>query len=537
MSLDLVLMLSVAVIGGLLAHLLRLPPLVGFLVAGFVLAGLGVTSTPALDTLADLGVVLLLFAIGLKFDVRVLGRREVLGVSVLHAVLSIGLVLGLLAVAGAAGAGLLADVEGTDLVLVALALSFSSTVVAVKVLEEQNATRSLHGRTTIGILVVQDLVAVAALVVVGGETPRWWAPLLLLLVPASWPARRVLARIDHGELLTLVGVTLALVPGYALFDAAGLKGDLGALAVGVLLAPSARAEEVAKAVFSVKELLLVAFFLSVGLHGAPDASGIVLAVVLVALVPVKAALFALLLRASGFRVRTATRAAASLASYSEFALIVVVAAASAGALGPDWLVMVSTAVALSFVVASVTSAAVDRLSSAASHRLPDPVRLHPEERPVDLRRADALVLGMGGWAGQPAAGSSRATACAWSASTPTRRAPGTCRATASTWSRATRPTRSSGSGSPTRAPCGWSCCDALPRQQPRCARPAAAQRLRRLRHRGHAVRRGGRAARGARGCRRSLRRRRCRAGRPRGAHGRPGPQLKSRSPVRERLSS
>lgn len=395
MSLDLVLMLSVAVTGGLLAHLLRLPPLVGFLVAGFVLAGLGVTSTPALDTLADLGVVLLLFAIGLKFDVRVLGRREVLGVSVLHAVLSIGLVLGLLAVAGVAGAGLLVDVEGTDLVLVALALSFSSTVVAVKVLEEQNATRSLHGRTTIGILVVQDLVAVAALVVVGGETPRWWAPLLLLLVPASWPARRVLARIDHGELLTLVGVTLALVPGYALFDAAGLKGDLGALAVGVLLAPSARAEEVAKSVFSVKELLLVAFFLSVGLHGAPDASGIVLAVALVALVPVKAALFALLLRASGFRVRTATRAAASLASYSEFALIVVVAAASAGALGPEWLVMVSTAVALSFVVASVASAAVDRVSSAASHRVPDPVRLHPEERPVDLQRADALVLGMG----------------------------------------------------------------------------------------------------------------------------------------------
>jgi predicted Kef-type K+ transport protein len=395
MSLDLVLMLSVAVVGGLLAHLLRLPPLVGFLVAGFVLAGLGVTSTSALDTLADLGVVLLLFAIGLKFDVRVLGRREVLGVSAVHVLLSMGLVLGLLGLAGAAGAGLLADVEGTDLVLVALALSFSSTVVAVKVLEEQNATRSLHGRTTIGILVVQDLVAVAALVVVGGETPRWWAPLLLLLVPASWPARRVLARIDHGELLTLVGVTLALVPGYALFDAAGLKGDLGALAVGVLLAPSARAEEVAKSVFSVKELLLVAFFLSVGLHGAPDASGVVLAVALVALVPVKAALFALLLRASGFRVRTATRAAASLASYSEFALIVVVAAASAGALGPDWLVVVSTAVALSFVVASVTSAAVDRVSAAASHRLPDPMRLHPEERPVDLQRADALVLGMG----------------------------------------------------------------------------------------------------------------------------------------------
>ena len=65
MSIDLVLMLSVAVTGGLLAHALRLPPMVGFLLAGFVLAGLGVAGTPALDTLADLGVVLLLFAIGL----------------------------------------------------------------------------------------------------------------------------------------------------------------------------------------------------------------------------------------------------------------------------------------------------------------------------------------------------------------------------------------------------------------------------------------------------------------------------------------
>jgi len=392
---ELVLLLAAAAGGGLLAHWVRLPPMVGFLVAGFVLAGLDVTGTPALDTLADLGVVLLLFAVGLKFDVRVLVRREVLGVSAAHALLSIGLVLALLAAAGAAGAGLVADVERTDLLLVALALSFSSTVVAIKVLEEQNATRSLHGRTAIGILVVQDLVAVAVLAVVEGEAPRWWAPLLLLLVPASWPARRLLARLDHGELLTLVGVALALVPGYALFDAAGLKGDLGALAVGVLLAPSSRAEEVAKSVFSVKELLLVAFFLSVGLHGAPDASGLLLAVAVVALVPLKAALFVLLLRAAGFRVRTATRGAASLASFSEFALIVVVAASSAGTLDDEWLVMVSTAVALSFVVAAVTGSAVDRLSSAASRRLSDPVRLHPEERPVDLRGADALVLGMG----------------------------------------------------------------------------------------------------------------------------------------------
>ena len=291
--------------------------------------------------------------------------------------------------------GLLGDADATDLALVALALSFSSTVVAVKVLEEQNAARSLHGRTAIGILVVQDLVAVAVLAMLEGQAPRWWAPMLLLLIPASWPVRRLLARLDHGELLPLVGVALALVPGVALFDAAGLKGELGALVVGVLLAPSARAEEMAKSIFSVKELLLVAFFLSVGLHGAPDPSTIVLAALLLALLPIKAALLGVLLRACGFRVRTATRTATSLASFSEFALILVVAGASAGVLDPAWLVVLSTTVAMSFVVATTTNAGIERISRAASRRVPDPARLHVEERPIDLLRADALVLGMG----------------------------------------------------------------------------------------------------------------------------------------------
>jgi glutathione-regulated potassium-efflux system ancillary protein KefC len=391
----LVLLLAAAAGGGLLAHSLRLPPMVGFLLAGFALASLGVEGTPALDALADLGVVLLLFAVGLKFDLRVLVRREVLGVSLAHAAVSIAIASALLAVAGAAGSGLLADTDRAGLALIAVALSFSSTVVAVKVLEEQNAVRSLSGRTAIGILVVQDLVAVVLLAALAGEAPRWWSPALLLLVPLAWPARRLLARLDHGELLPLVGMAIALVPGVALFDAAGLKGDLGAFVAGVLLASSPRAEEVAKSLFAVKELLLVAFFVSVGLHGTPDGSTAALAALLLVLVPVKAIVHGVLLRASGFRVRTATRTAASLASFSEFALIVVVAGASSGLVAPEWLVVLSTTVAMSFVLATATSAGIDRLSHVTTRVAPDPRRLHAEELPVDLVRADALVLGMG----------------------------------------------------------------------------------------------------------------------------------------------
>ncbi len=397
MSSDVLLMLTLALLGGLVAPLLRLPPLVGFLIAGFVLAGLGVETTSTLEAMAELGVVLLLFAIGLQFDPRNLVRLEVTGVATVHAAVSVLLVGLMLGGLGLAGVALVTEAKPAALLLVALALSFSSTVVAIKVLEEQNATRSLQGRTAIGILVVQDLFAVAVLVLVGGSAPSWWAIALVLLVPAAWPVHKLLQRLDHGELLPLVAVALALLPGYALFEAVGLKGDLGALVVGMLLGSSARAEEMSKSIFSVKELLLVAFFLSVGLRGTPGLGDFALALVLLTLVPLKGILFTLFLRVSGLRVRTSTYTATSLATYSEFSLIVVVAGTSAGVLDQDWLVPVSTAVALSFVLSVVLGEKVETLARLNSRWLADPSseRLHAEERPVDFTHADAIVLGMG----------------------------------------------------------------------------------------------------------------------------------------------
>ncbi len=397
MSTDVILMLTLAALGGVLAPLLRLPPLVGFLVAGFVLAGLGVEGGSTLEAMADLGVVLLLFAVGLKFDPRNLARREVMGVASVHVVTSASIVTLVLGGLALAGVSLVADATPAALALVAMALSFSSTVVAIKVLEEQNATRSLHGRTTVGIVVIQDLFAVAVLVLVGGEAPEWWALALVLLVPAAWPVRRLLQRLDHGELLPLVAVVLALLPGYALFEVVGLKGDLGALVVGMLLGSSSRAEEMSKSIFSVKELLLVAFFLSVGLNATPDLGDLGLALVLLTLVPLKGLLFAVLLRASGLRARSATFTATSLASYSEFSLIVVVAGTSAGVLDQGWLVAVSTAVALSFVLSVVMGQQIEPLARLATRWLADPSddRLHLGERSVDLTHADAIVLGMG----------------------------------------------------------------------------------------------------------------------------------------------
>jgi len=384
-----------ALVGGLGASALRLPPLVGFLVAGFVLRLLGVDPVPALDVVASLGVTILLFGIGLKIDVRGLLRREVWATASVHLAVSTAVGAGFLWLLGVLGVSLI-GADPTKLLLVGFALSFSSTVVVVKVLEDHGTQSSLGGRTAIGILVIQDLAAVIFLAVAEGNPPSPWAALLVLVVPGALLLHRVLDRVGHGELLPLLGVVVALVPGYALFEALGVKGDLGALAMGMLLASSPRSSELARSLFAVKDLLLVGFFVSIGLGGLPGAAELGVGLALLLLLPLKAMGFAGLLWLFGFRRRTAVLTGVALANFSEFGLIVV-ALAPEGMLDPSWVRVVATAVAASFVLSSLPGRHPEYLSRMLRRVLPDrPVdRLHPEDRPLDLTGADAVVLGMG----------------------------------------------------------------------------------------------------------------------------------------------
>ena len=110
--------------------------------------------------------------------------------------------------------------------------------------------QSFYGRIAIGILVMQDLMAVIFLAASGGHLPSIWAvPLLISLVPLRWAARWVWDHIPPGEMQALFGLAMALGPGYAAFDAVGLKGDLGALVVGMLLAGHKAAGELSHTLF------------------------------------------------------------------------------------------------------------------------------------------------------------------------------------------------------------------------------------------------------------------------------------------------
>ncbi len=395
---DLGALLVAPLVCGLLAAAIRLPPMVGFLAAGFILNASGVPSFEALDVVADAGVTLLLFGIGLKLDPRTLVRREVWVTATVHVAVSTVVAVGLLAVLGVAGLSLVDGLDWRGYALIGVALSFSSTVFVIKLLEASSSTQAFFGRTAIGVLVIQDVVAVAVLTGSTGDPPSPWALALVLVVPGAWAIRWVMGRLDHGEVQVLFGVVVAMVPGYLLFDAVGLKGDLGALVLGMLLASHERSGDIRRAIFGLKELLLVGFFVSIGFVGLPSASDLLIAVVLVVvLVPLKVAGFAVLLDRAGLRHRSAALVAAALASFSEFGLIVVDNGVASGVLEADWLVVLSTAVAFSFVLSAVADAGRERLVTWAARWLPakDPTLLLEQDRPIDVGHAQGVVIGMG----------------------------------------------------------------------------------------------------------------------------------------------
>ncbi|WP_256986442.1 MULTISPECIES: cation:proton antiporter family protein [unclassified Rhodococcus (in: high G+C Gram-positive bacteria)] len=383
-------------LGGL-AMVVRLPPLVGFLAAGFVINALDVGEVPQLELLADLGVTLLLFAIGLKLDVRILLRREVWLTTSVHLVASIVVGTTVLWLAAVAGLAMLSGQSLTTIALLAFAMSFSSTVFVVKVLEERGESHALYGRVAIGVLVMQDIVAVVFLTITSGSLPSPWAVTLVLLWPVTRILRRIWSGLGHGEMQSLFGIVMALVPGYALFSALGLKGDLGALVIGVLLASHPASSELSRSLFHIKELLLVGFFVSIGLSGLPDLPSLGVALLMVLLLPLKSVLYLGLFAMMKLRYRTALLAGLSLMNYSEFGLIVVSVGVTTGLLAPAWLVEMSIAVALSFVASALVNGRGHLMVEKIATRLPeqDEQSLHPEERSGDAGDAEVVVIGMG----------------------------------------------------------------------------------------------------------------------------------------------
>lgn len=389
--------IAVAFLFGFIARQVGLPPLVGFLVAGFMLNALDVEPPATVETIGELGVTLLLFSIGLKMKVKSLLRPEVWGGASLHAAAIVPLLATLFYGLAALGVPVFAGLSLQGALLVAFALSFSSTVFSVKVLEEKGEMATLHGRTAIGILIMQDIFAVVFMAVSTGKTPSVWAIALLGLFLLRPALAYLLDRCGHGELLPLFGLFSALVLGAAAFEVVGMKADLGALVLGMLLANHKKASEIAHSLLNFKDLLLVGFFLYIGFAGFPSLGRTLVALALAVLIPLKVALFFFLLTRFSLRGRTSMLASLNLATYSEFGLIVGAIAAGQGWIDGQWLVIIAIALSISFIAAAPVNRASQRIcarNSVILGRLETPQR-HPEEQPLKPTDATIAIIGMG----------------------------------------------------------------------------------------------------------------------------------------------
>ncbi|MEN8140965.1 MAG: cation:proton antiporter family protein [Thermodesulfobacteriota bacterium] len=384
---------------GFLAHLAKLPPMIGFLLAGFALNFMGLSSGSLnLEWLAQYGIVLLLFTIGLKLDLKGLLRPEIWAGTTLHVLGSVIFFSGFLLLGSALGLRALVGLEAQQALLLGFGLSFSSTIFAVKTLEEKGEMAALHGRIAIGVLIMQDILAVLFVTVSKGELPSLWALALPLLLAGVRPLFfYIMDRSGHGELFILAGFFIAIVVGATSFALVGLKADLGALVFGALISGHPRASEMSKALYGFKDLFLVAFFLQIGLQAQLRWDQALLALGLLLLLPLKSFLYFVIFTRFRLRARTSFLATVTLSNYSIFGLLVVSIASKNGWLGSEWLVILSLALTYSFIVGAPlsgrTHACYDRFSQGLK-RL-EREGEHPDEAAIDLGDAAILIFGMG----------------------------------------------------------------------------------------------------------------------------------------------
>lgn len=353
-------MLAIAAIVGLVMTRLGQPLLVAFLIVGAIV-GPGafklVASDGAIDVLGDLGVALLLFLVGLRLDIRSL---KSVGPSA--AITGLGQIV----VTGAVGYGvsLLLGFSGKAAFYVSAALAFSSTIVIIKVLSDRRELDALHGRLSVGYLIVQDVVAVFALVAFAGmETGSGTAMSIgaavgkaaIAVVITAFLARYIAPPLS--KIITEpkdLGVVFALAWAISLSvlaDYVGIGREIGAFMAGVALATMANREAISASLASVRDFLILFFFVLVGTNIEASSIGrqILPALALAAIVSIiKPAVLMSVLGILGYRRRTSFVVAASSGQISEFSVILVAAGVEAGSVDSRTLSTVTLAAMLTF---------------------------------------------------------------------------------------------------------------------------------------------------------------------------------------------
>ncbi|MEX2054090.1 MAG: cation:proton antiporter family protein [Candidatus Colwellbacteria bacterium] len=318
---------------GFIAYLLRQPPIIGFILAGLVV---GLVASPdqagivIIENLAPIGVALLLFLVGLELNLKDLKH---VGIP--------ALITGLGQIAFTFGVGyLIASALGFALIpaiYIAIALTFSSTIIIIKLLSEKRELTSLYGRIVVGFLLIQDFVAILALVVLAGLqgegssildfalTVVRGAILVVVTFLGSRFLPRLLDRVGRSqEMLYLFSI--AWVMGVAaITEAMGLSIEVGGFLAGVALANSSEHFQIGARMRPIRDFFLILFFVGLGTKmlvagvAVPWLPALALSLFVLVGNPI---IVMILMGSLGYGARTSFLASLTVAQISEFSLII-----------------------------------------------------------------------------------------------------------------------------------------------------------------------------------------------------------------------
>jgi CPA2 family monovalent cation:H+ antiporter-2 len=384
--------LGLAFVFGFIASRIRLPPLVGYLAAGIAIGPFtpGYVADQALASqLAEVGVVFLMFGVGLRFSI--VDLLEVRGIAIPGAV-------GQMALVTLLGTGL-GRIFGWSLaasLVFGAALSVASTVVVLRALQHRSVLDSEYGKIAIGWLVVQDIAAIIVLLVLpaipglsSGEPASAVWPLLgltaaklaafiaVMLVAGRRVIPWVLHHAAHGgsrELFRLAILAVALGVAYGSAELFGVSFALGAFLAGMILAESTLSQQAATEILPFRDAFAVLFFVSVGMLFDPAIllahPGPVLATFLVIVIGNAAAVFAIA-RLFRHSLHASMLLATSLSQIGEFSFILASLAIALNVLPVEGEAFILAGALLSILANPLLFAAVDRFGPKVQERQPE----------------------------------------------------------------------------------------------------------------------------------------------------------------------
>jgi Kef-type K+ transport system membrane component KefB len=330
------LLLASALVGLIAVHL-RQPLIVAFIIVG-ILAGPSafdwVRSHEQIDLLAQIGVTVLLFVVGLKLDLHLVRHIGPVALATGLGQLGFTVLFGFLL---ALGLGM----DPVKALYVAVALTFSSTIIIVKLLSDKREIDSLHGRIAMGFLIVQDIAVVVAMMAVGtlqsqaeagllttllGIAARLVAAFVLVALLMRYVLPRLMAQLARSQELLLI-FAIAWGTGFAaLGEIAGFSREVGAFLAGFSLASTAYREAISSRLTSIRDFMLLFFFIDLGsklelsaLGGEMGAATVLSLFVLLGNPLIVMAIMGYM----GYRKRTSFMAGLTVAQISEFSIIFV----------------------------------------------------------------------------------------------------------------------------------------------------------------------------------------------------------------------